>query len=181
MVEALMEPEAMAHLAELAAQVPAEQAILEIGTYHAANLVNMAQAAKQGGGAHVYGVDAYGQGAIYPGRPHMLARYTTADEQIARDHIRANHLVRATTLIVNTSTQAAKTYNGPPIALLVIDGEHRYHAVINDYRAWQPHLTLNATIAFDDYGGKHGAEVITAVKDLGLTVNLIGTRMAITQ
>lgn len=186
MVEALIEQAAMDTLAELAAQVPADQAIVEIGTHHAANLVNMARAAKTGNGATCYGIDPYGHGDIYRGRPHMLARYSSADHQIAQDNIRANHLVRQTQLILKTSTQAAQDWDGPPVALLVIDGEHRHNIVLADYHAWAPHLTPNATIAFDDYGGDYGAQVITAVNQLVTEGHItkpevVGTRLAVTR
>ena len=186
MVESLMEPEGLARLAELAGAIPADQTIVEIGTHQAANLVNMARAAKQGGGAHVYGVDPYGAGDIYRGRPHMLERYTPADHQIAQDHIRANHVVRQTTILVGTSVDVAGVYAGPQVGLLVIDGEHRYRSVLADFHAWWPHLAPNAVVAFDDYGGSVGAEVVNAVDQLCADLAIdwtekVGSRMAITR
>lgn len=186
MVESLMEPEGLAKLAELAAAIPADQTIVEIGTHQAANLVNMARAAKQGSGAHVYGVDPYGAGDIYRDRPHMLERYTPADHQIAQDHIRANHVVRQTTILVGTSVAVADVYAGPQVGLLVIDGEHRYRSVLADFHAWWPHLAPNAVVAFDDYGGRVGAEVANVVDqlwgDLAIDwIEMVGSRMAITR
>ena len=180
-----MEPEAMHHLARIASQVPLGQVIVEIGTHHAANLCNMAQAAKNGLGAKVYGIDAYGTGDIYRGRPHMLTRYTTADHATAIANIKAHHLARQAKIIVNTSTEAAQQWDGPKIGLLVIDGEHRYKSVLADYYAWQPHLADAATIAFDDYGGTVGKQVIAAVATLTAAgelepVQVIGTRLAVT-
>lgn len=185
-IEALIEDVAMQHLAQLAAQVPADQAIVEVGTHHAANLCNMAHAAKQSNGAKAFGVDAYGTGDIYRGRPHMLQRYTSADHDTATANIKAQHLVRQAKIIVSTSTQAAQQWDGPAIGLLVIDGEHRHESVLADYRAWQPHLAAGATIAFDDYGGSVGKQVITAVEELVNggeidPVTVIGTRLATTR
>lgn len=184
-VEALMEPAAMRRLAELAAAVPADLAIVEVGTYQAANLVSMALAAKAGQGAKVHGVDPYGTGDVYRGRRHMLARYTHADLDIARDHIKANRCSRQARIHVGTSTAVAAEWTGPQVDLLVIDGEHRYRSVMADWAAWSPHLAEDAIVAFDDYGGRVGEQVIRAVTDLeergALTVvEHVGTRMAIT-
>ncbi|MCG7607109.1 class I SAM-dependent methyltransferase [Mycobacterium sp. CnD-18-1] len=185
MVEALMESAAMERLAQLAAEVPADQVVVEVGTYQAANLVNMALAAKRGHGAMVHGVDPYGSGDIYRNRPHMLERYTDRDFEIARDHIKANHVVRQTKIHIGTSVSVAETWDGPKVGLLVIDGEHRYQPVLDDFYAWAPHLAENAVVVFDDYGGKVGKEVVTAVAELVKAgrisePELVGTRMAIT-
>lgn len=181
-----MEPEAMDALAALAADVPNDQAILEVGVYHAANLVNMAQAAKAGHGAKTYGVDSYGQGDIYRGRPHMLQRYTSTDHDIAIQHIKDNRLVRQCKIIVAPSPDAAADWTGPAIGLLVIDAEHRYDRVLSDLHAWTPHLAPDAIIAFDDYGGSVGADVKRAVDELVTarkltTKQVAGTRLTITR
>lgn len=176
----------MDYLAGLASHIPKDQAIIEIGTHQAANLCNMARAAKNGLGATCYGVDPYGQGDIYRGRPHMLHRYTNADHKIAVDNIRHQHLVRQAKLIASTSIQAATQWDGPKIGLLVIDGEHREHAVLQDFTSWQPHLAPGAIIAFDDYEpGRVGAGVIKAVDQLvenGQLHNgrIIGNRLYVT-
>ena len=87
-IEALIEDVAMQHLAQLAAQVPADQAIVEVGTHHAANLCNMAHAAKQSNGAKAFGVDAYGTGDIRAPRDSILAagRYLAANGFVVAIH-----------------------------------------------------------------------------------------------
>lgn len=183
MVEALIEQVAMDHLAELAGKVPADQAVIEIGTHHAANLANMAHGAKAGNGARCYGVDPYGSGDIYRGRPHMLKRYTSADLDVAREHLRDAKVVKQTSIIVGTSTEAAVDWTGPKVGLLVIDAEHRKPNVLADFRAWQPHLADGAVVAFDDYEQRfHG--VIEAVTELVAEgaisePEVIGTRLAV--
>lgn len=182
--DALIETEAMTALAELAAQVPVDHAVVEIGTYQGANLASMARAARDGHGANCYGIDPYGTGNIYRGRPHMRERYTTADYRTALRHLHATGVSHKTTILITTSTKAALQWSGPPIGLLVIDGEHRYGPVLADYRAWTPHLTPGATIAFDDYGGSVGTQVKQAVDHLidtgELTLDrIVGSRLAL--
>ncbi|AID58987.1 methyltransferase [Mycobacterium phage Gaia] len=187
MVEALMEAVAMDFLADAASRVPVDQAVVEIGTYRAANLVSMALGSKRGNKAMVHGVDPYGSGDIYRNRPHMLQRYTNADLEIARDHIKANSVVRLTRLHVATSRAASEAWSGPKVGLLVIDGEHRLDPVLDDFSAWKRHLAVDAVIAFDDYEpSKVGREVIVAVDRLAdageiTPIELIGSRLAVTR
>jgi hypothetical protein len=37
-----------------------------------------------------------------------------------------------------------------PVALLWIDGDHRYDGVRRDFESWRPHLIQGATVVFDD-------------------------------
>lgn len=182
-VEALIEQVAMDHLADLAGKVPADQAVVEIGTHHAANLANMAHGAKAGEGAKCYGIDPYGSGDIYRGRPHMLKRYTSADLDIAREHLREAKVVKQTSIIIGTSTEAATGWTGPKVGLLVIDAEHRKPNVLSDFRAWQPHLEPGAVIAFDDYEQRfHGViEAVTELVGEGVisAPDLVGSRLAV--
>lgn len=181
-----MEQSAMDYLKGLASHVPADHCIVEVGTYQAANLCSMAHGAKTGLGATCYGIDPYGTGDIYRGRPHMLHRYTNTDHKIAAESIRQQHLTHHAKIIVSTSVTASASWTGPPIGLLVIDGEHREHAVLNDFHAWQPYLAPGAIVAFDDYEPRIGAGVIKAVDQLVEAGQLhageiIGTRLYVTR
>lgn len=64
---------------------------------------------------------------------------------------------------VATSLEAAAEWSGP-IGVLFVDGWHSYQAVIDDGRAWLPHLTKDAVAMFDDYAAYE--EVRAAVEQL---------------
>ena len=51
---------------------------------------------------------------------------------------------------VDRSRSAAAHYDGPPIGLLFIDGEHTTEAVLDDHGAWAPHLAPDAMVVFHD-------------------------------
>lgn len=161
-VETLTETAALDWLQDAASKVPADQAIVELGVYRGGSLKALCDGADSGNGAIVIGVDAWGSHGAYPDRPHMLNRYTTADKTAAEQLVGDRAI-----LIHALTTQAAATYDGPPIGLLYIDSEHKEHAVLADFHAWQPHLAPEAIIAFDDYEpGRIGAGVIAAVDQL---------------
>jgi predicted O-methyltransferase YrrM len=52
---------------------------------------------------------------------------------------------------VATSSDVALTWEDP-VDLIFVDGWHSYDAVLEDGRAWTPHLTGDGLICFDDYG-----------------------------
>jgi hypothetical protein len=56
------------------------------------------------------------------------------------------HVVRLVSL---SSEQVAPGWPWP-VALLWIDGDHRYEGVRRDFESWQPHLMERATVVFDD-------------------------------
>jgi predicted O-methyltransferase YrrM len=47
------------------------------------------------------------------------------------------------------SHDAARSWNGS-IDFLLIDGDHREEAVVQDWKDWTPHITANGVVAFHD-------------------------------
>lgn len=58
------------------------------------------------------------------------------------------------TKIKGESTAAAKSWAGPPIDLLYVDGDHRYDGVKADLLAWKVHVKPGGFLAGHDYGGR---------------------------
>jgi len=56
------------------------------------------------------------------------------------------HVVRLVSL---SSEQVVQSWC-LPVALLWIDGDHRYEGVRRDFESWRPHLIKGATVVFDD-------------------------------
>jgi len=145
-------------LYRLAARVPADEAIVELGTFRGASAVWMAAGAAAGLGARVWTID-----------PHDLPGHRTTtgrgpgtiayeDPEIRRDAIRQ---VRESgygdriTMIRGFSVEEAERWRGPRVGLLFIDGDHRERAARLDFRSWQPHLSQFAAVCFDDHADTH--------------------------
>lgn len=148
------------HLAKLAGQVPADQAIVEIGVFMARTTVFLASGARSGNGAHVYGVDPWDlPGERYPykwlnhprkGRIRQL--FTKPQTRhLAEQTVANSGLKDQITLIRGFSVEVAASWGWPEIGLLFIDGDHREEHVRADWEAWRSHLTPKAIVAFDDY------------------------------
>ena len=161
-------------LARLAAQVPADQAIVEIGVFMARTTVFLAQGARAGHGAHVYGVDPWDlPGERYPykwlnhptkGKTRKLftkpGTRHLAEQTVARSGVKDQ-----ITLIRGFSVEVAESWEGPKIGFLFIDGDHQEDMVRADWEAWHSHLAPKAVIAFDDYH-KDYPGVTTVVDEL---------------
>ena len=168
-------PESVAlALADMAAKVPPDRAIVELGVYQGRTALFMAWGARQGQGAHVYAIDPwdlpgnrepYNQNRGGALGKHRKAFTDPGTRNWARYNVRANGYANQVSLIRDFSVKAAEKWSSGPVGLLFVDGDHRYDAVRADVSAWATHLAPDAVIAFDDYAATH-PEVIRAVDDM---------------
>lgn len=145
-------------LNDLAADVPADQAIVEIGTYRGMTACWLAAGAQAGHGAHVWTVDPHdlpGYRTTTGRKPGTLDFTETKIREHAEKQIADTGHVDHVTMIRGFSTDVAQEWDGPPIGLLFIDGDHRQHAARLDFRTWQPHLHPDGIIVWDDYADSH--------------------------
>jgi hypothetical protein len=174
-IEKLTEPEGLDKLSELAAQVPLDECIVELGVHQGGSLVRLAQAHP-----HVYGCDPWGLPNAYPAKPRMRILYNENNQAVAQQAL-DDAGVKAT-LIRGFSTTEGQNWKGPKVGLLYVDAMHTERAVLADVKAWLPHLT--GWVCFDDYNRRYPG-VMAAVDRLCLDilefVELVGTRLAVTQ
>jgi len=155
-----------------AALVPADQAIVELGSYRGKSTCYLATGAALDNHAPVYAVDAWSEevsawrAAVLSTLPSPVFEDFTAqlDKAGVSDGVR---------VIRSLTTLAAELYDGPPVGLLYIDGDHSRQAVHADFRAWRCHLAPNAVIIFDDFGVTKNPGVSLAVGDLEASGELI--------
>lgn len=149
-------------LADFASGVPADQAIVELGVFQGRTALLMAWGAREGNGAHVWGIDAWDLEANTYGAP-----FKTGDSrEWAKWNVQALGYADKITLIHGYSLEQAQTWDGPLIGLLFVDADHSYDGARNDITAWAKHLAPGALIAVDDYGHPDYPEVAKAVDDL---------------
>lgn len=165
MTRGLSEPNNYATLRKLAAGVPATQTIVEIGTYKGASAIALADGARSGFGAHVVTIDPHDLPGFRVG--HDGTDYTNPAIRVAAERaIKAAGHDEHITMVRAFSTDAAEYYDGPPVGMLHIDGDHREGAVRRDYAAWEPHLAPHAVVAFDDYRADWFPGVVNVVTKL---------------
>ncbi len=91
--------------------------------------------------------------------------YITGRAPIAATRLVAHRLLRTSEngsvkWVRECSQEAGVQWQGPPVDLLFVDGDHRIEAVEADWLAWEPHLSPSAVVVFDEAGP-------TASKDEG--------------
>lgn len=163
-LDGLLAPGNAQALYELAATVPADLAIVEIGAFRGASTVALALGAKSGHGARVWSIDPWDLPGNAPGRNGQYVAGETReryDAQLRRHKVRSH-----VTTIQAFSNDAAADWAGSKIGLLFVDGDHSYEGVRTDIDAWAPHLAHRHKIAFDDYGTPKNLGVKQAVDEL---------------
>lgn len=149
-------------LADFASGVSRDQAIVELGVFQGRTALLMAWGAREGNGAHVWGIDAWEMTGNTYGPP-----FKTGDSrEWAKYNVEALGYAGDITLIHGYSQEEAQRWSGPPIGLLYVDADHSYSGAVGDIRAWAGHLAPGALIAVDDYGHQDYPEVGRAVDDL---------------
>lgn len=147
-VRAATPEDVMTALADFAAQVPADQEIVELGVFQGRTALQMAWGASQGHGAHVTGVDAWD----LPGNTYGPPFTDPESKAWARHHVTSLGYSGRITLIQEFASDAAAVYPGPPVGLLFVDDDHSYAGARRALESWAPHLAPGARIAVDDYG-----------------------------
>lgn len=148
-------------LAVYASQVPADQAIVEVGVFLARTTAFLGRGSQAGKGAPVFGVDPWDlPGERYPykwlnhpsrGRRQLRKMFTQPDtRRRAKRLIAGAGLTETVTLIRGFSVDVAAGWDRP-VGLILIDGDHREEFVRADWEAWKPHLVAGAIVCWDDY------------------------------
>jgi predicted O-methyltransferase YrrM len=155
----LREPNAIAIYGAIRADVPT--VIVEIGSYLGRSTVFFGLCMKHlNTSGRVVAIDPHTGDRQ---QLEALAVDHLASFQLFRQHCRAAGVEPWVDARRCTSLEAAEGWS-EPIDLLYVDGWHSYDAVLEDGRAWLPHLTERGVVFFDDY--KVYAEVRRAVDQL---------------
>jgi hypothetical protein len=163
-------------LSDLASRVPADQAIVEVGSFRGKSTAYLAAGAKAGHGAPVHAVDPWD----LPGNPYGKHGYSAPDvREDFESQLRAVRLWSRVTPHRAFSVDAAADWDGPPIGLLFIDGDHSEAAVRADVEAWTPHLAAEHVVAFDDYDTPRNPGVAVVVHSLPYTVEIVADHLAV--
>src|SRR3990167_3935973 len=142
-------------LRELAREVPADQVIVEVGSYTGKSTMCLAVGSAEGNRALVYAVDLWWSGTSHKGRDFKAhGPEVTAVFERRREAFDVAGLVRPT---MGASVTVAATFHPPHIGLLFIDAEHTFEACKADFEAWAPMVVRSGSIALHDYAGKGDA------------------------
>lgn len=173
----LITPEIGGVLRHLASQVPADEAIVEVGSYKGMSTAHLATGSKEGSGAAVFAVDPWDLPGNVFGK-HGYSAPIVRDEFEAQ--LRKLRLWSRVTPIQGFSAEVAAGWAGPPVGLLFVDGDHAEASVRSDVEAWAPHLAESHVIAFDDIDTRRNPGVRAVVDTLdGYEVSVVADHLAV--
>lgn len=145
----LVEESACLRLRQLAAAVPADQEIVELGAYQGQSTGWLLLGAQDGHGAHVTTVDPWERRTDrWLGWSSLFATAGRAFQAHMRDVGASDATLAARQ---GFAAQVAAEWYGP-VGLLFHDAGHGADEVEADLRAWLPHLAEGAVVALHDAG-----------------------------
>ena len=149
-------------LAEYGAGVQPPACIVEIGTFRGKSACALASETV----AEVFTIDPHDLPGVR--RPTGLTNSGRAynDGAIRREAAANTSAFPNVTMIRGFSEPVGRSWDGPPVGLLYIDGDHREGAVRRDYSAWEPHLTPDALVIWDDHHDNFPGVLITAARHI---------------
>ncbi len=135
-------PEEGLVLAGMAAQVPNDRIIVEVGAYKGKSSCYLAAGAQAGGRALVYSVDLWERAP--------WAEYN--DPEVHRawvDNIGHLGLMSQAIAVQADTEQAAREIAGE-VGMLFVDGDHSYAGACRDIWAWSHRVALDGAMVFHD-------------------------------
>lgn len=139
--------------------------VVEIGSWMGRSTAWLAAGSKDAARERVHAVDTFTGSAEHQGLAVIKNEGTTY-------HLFAENLERVGLFdhvepVMASSFDAERRWDGKPIRLLFIDGDHSYDAVRADFESWSRHVIVSGVIVFDDVidnwpGVKRCFEEVTA-------------------
>lgn len=140
-VEGMIAEAEAEELMRLAAKVPSEDCIVEVGSYRGRSTTALALGSKA---APVYAIDPHESfEGIYGGE------FGPADRRAFFENLLKAGVVERVRL-VNLSSEGASQGWNRTIGLLWIDGDHSLEGTRRDFDAWRPFLQPGSIVAFHD-------------------------------
>ncbi len=167
-------------LRELAREVPADQVIVEVGSYTGKSTMCLAAGSAEGNRAAVYAVDLWWSGTSRKGRafkahvkgePQGSSKFHWPEVTAVFERRRKAFDTAGVVHPIMGASVAVAAQATLLIGLLFIDAEHTYEACQADFEAWSPMVMSSGLVAFHDYAGKPaGQDGVTRYVDELLAV-----------
>jgi predicted O-methyltransferase YrrM len=145
----------------LAACVPAEGTIVEIGSFKGRSTVMLAKVASHYGGGPVVAIDPHNS-------PILLDHQADPDATSFRDFVASMEAAGVSSQVETHraySADVASSWNRP-IRLLWIDGDHSYEGAKKDLHGFFPHLVPGGVVAFHDALNEFPGPIRVFVEDV---------------
>lgn len=133
-------------------------AVVEIGVYEGSSAVVLCQALSEGAALHLIDpfFDDRGTSLNFGWRANPTAT------RLAVGRAAHRHGVRMCWYVAR-SQDVGRSWQGGPVDLVFVDGDHSYEGCLEDWEVWHPHVRPGGAIAFHDSRGPRGSAGPTRV------------------
>jgi MMP 1-O-methyltransferase len=170
-LDGLITPEIGRILYDHARLVPADQAIVEIGSYHGKSTAYLAMGAREGNGQTVIAIDTWSEDHS-EWRSSVMERISSPTFEKFTEQLTWVGLIdqiephQGESVAVGTDYyQALLEDDVDRIGLLYVDGDHAYTALMADFETWSGSMAPNGVLLFDDYT-RTNPGVVKALREL---------------
>ena len=149
--DGMMPPEQLLEMYRLAVDWPVEGDIVELGSWVGLTTSYLATACRVRGQGRVHAVDTF-EGTMEGNTQY--ASITNFDGSTLNTFKRRIQQAGVDDLVdpmIGLTTEMAGQYRGDPIRLLLIDADHSYEGVRDDFKLWAPLVAPGGLIVFHDY------------------------------
>jgi len=183
----MMPPEQLLEMYRLAIDWPVEGDIVELGSWVGLTTSYLATACRVRGRGRVFAVDTF-EGTM-EGNTHYasITNFDGSTLGAFKSRIQQAGVDDLVDPMIGLTTEMASQYRGDPIRLLLIDADHSYEGVRDDFRLWSPLVAPGGLIVFHDYlafpeaVGRFVDEQVSREATIDMTPgHVVGNVMAVT-
>lgn len=140
-------------LAELAQAVPAGQCIIEIGAFKGKSTCYLAEGSTRGYNVPIYSIDPWDDG----GQKFKAAKFSQPINWLRFQQQTAPYadLINP---IRGRGQEVGRYWEGPPVGLLWIDGDHSFEGALADFVVWSRFVPAGGVVALHDYDQNYEGE-----------------------
>ena len=149
--DGMMPPEQLLTVYKLATSWPVDGDIVELGAWTGLTTSYLGAACRVRGKGDVYAVDTFSGTKEENSEYASLQRFGGSTLEAFDERIEQAGLGHDVHRLVGLTTDVAEHYPGRRIRLLLIDADHSYEGVRDDYKRWFRHVAPGGLIVFHDY------------------------------
>lgn len=160
-------PDEGRELRRLAALVPGDRAIVELGAGRGKSTCYLSVGSREGNGAWIWSIDLWGSH-----RNREYARRGSLARRMFGLQLDLEGVRSLVTPVQGKTVDAARHWRRP-VGLLFVDGGHAYEQVRDDLEAWLPHRS--GVVALHDWGDDFPGVAQAGREALGEPARIIDT------
>jgi predicted O-methyltransferase YrrM len=149
--DGMMPPAQLLAMYRLAVTTPAPGNVVELGAWTGLTTCYLATACRVRGDGRVFAVDTFGGHREHETRYASIERFNGSTLQAFHARVSRAGLAGWITPLVGYTSEMRARYAGEAVRLLLIDADHSYAGVCDDFHRWSPLVAPGGYVVFHDH------------------------------